>query len=102
MPSKGTIVHRGQGSLTVRGVGEEALTAFDPIKHTPGTYNSKVINGRLRNSVIGRGLDTLVINASSAPSPRIPAINPLLASRRTPALPRREYIPTVGSVPLPE
>lgn len=69
------------------------FTAFDPITSHPGQNNSRTINGtRLR--VVGRGE---TINASSAPSPRIPTVNPLAA--RVPSLPRRTYIPTVGKVP---
>jgi hypothetical protein len=101
MPSKGTIVHRGPGTLTVKGVGIEALTPFDPIKVNPSVRKSVSIRGRGRfsESIVGRGLETLVITATSAPAPRIPKIDPLAASRNTPALPRRQYIPTVGSVP---
>lgn len=69
------------------------FTPFDPITSHPGQNASRSINGQ-RRRVVNKGE---VINASSAPSPRIPSINPLAA--RVPSLPRREYIPTVGRVP---
>ena len=100
MPSKGTIVHRGPGTQTVRG--QTNLTTFDPIKENHVHRTSMTVRGRGRSSesLVGRGLDTVVISASSAPSPRIPNINPLAVSRTgVPSLPRRQYIPTVGEVP---
>ena len=99
-PSKGRIIHRGTGNLEVRG--SSNLSPFDPIKNTPGTYNSQSINGTRRDSVVGRGLGRVEVRASDAPSPRIPTVNPLNAAARTPSLPRRQYIPVVGEVPAPE
>lgn len=86
------------------------LTAFDPIKDHAGQKRSVSINGTRRqsiasrygsNAVNGQRTRALEVLASNAPSPRIPEVNPLAAATRVPALPRREYIPTVGEVPPP-
>jgi hypothetical protein len=85
-----------QSGSTVR-VTPPALTKFDPIKDHVGQKVSVSINGQRRDSLVSRSRFGLRVRATSAPSPRIPTIDPLRAA--VPALPRRQYIPTVGRVP---
>lgn len=80
------------GGQRVRGSvsGTSGLTAFDPIKNTPGTPDRRArrINGTVRNSVAGRTTGTGTYRRAALESPAPLGV-------RVPTLARRNYIPTL-------
>jgi len=86
-------------TLVVRPSGDTSLTPFDPIKTNSFTRGALTVRGQVRNSIISRssarpagGRRTVEFRAGALPT------RP--DSVRVPALPRRNYIPTLSRLEL--